>query len=467
MSVRFGKGSRLRASDLNDLSGRAEAAHLGAAGFLAQENGREQVARNPRRSAPVPPRPSAPRLFDLCFKPVPDSDGELGIHVFCGHGSMGPCEPAVRVNGRAVWGLWDETEASWDDESPWQLLKGGYDAPPADGTAVWIVFGIPDADWGRSKWGNAAKPASGGGLHWELAVGTLSAPPAPTRSARGADEPHYLHPVLVGFWKTGTGLVQCHAGPVEITVEVPDTDAAGTAVPERKSLERASDATLAVRGWTDPEACPSLALTGTDGKAAAGASDNSLLVRSSLSAGDSIRMRYLGFADLLAALDRRYPKKDSGDGDGDDLLDPLSDLISKPCPNGHDRTTPLVIYWNPCDLEDAQGSVLQPAGWQQGQFWPVGGNASQCKGASIGDSNGNVVINQDARRLDGGYWAATGGFGVGGDAEVSGLVRSTAGFMYDAGADSFELVAAILDLRSRVSANETALSGLETLLSQI
>ena len=53
MSAWFGKGSRLRASDLNDLSGRAEAAHLGAAGFLAQENGREQVARNPRRDPPV------------------------------------------------------------------------------------------------------------------------------------------------------------------------------------------------------------------------------------------------------------------------------------------------------------------------------------------------------------------------------------------------------------------------------
>jgi len=52
MSAFFVRNTRLRASDLNELSGRAEAAHLGAAGFLTQENGREQVARNPRRDPP-------------------------------------------------------------------------------------------------------------------------------------------------------------------------------------------------------------------------------------------------------------------------------------------------------------------------------------------------------------------------------------------------------------------------------
>ena len=40
---------RLRASQLNELARSADSAHLGAAGFLSQENGLEQVARSPRR----------------------------------------------------------------------------------------------------------------------------------------------------------------------------------------------------------------------------------------------------------------------------------------------------------------------------------------------------------------------------------------------------------------------------------
>lgn len=41
---------RLRASQLNELARSADSAHLGAAGFLSQENGLEQVARSPRRT---------------------------------------------------------------------------------------------------------------------------------------------------------------------------------------------------------------------------------------------------------------------------------------------------------------------------------------------------------------------------------------------------------------------------------
>lgn len=433
------------------------------------------AARAVRRSGPSAP---SSRLFDLCFKQPPDGEhGTFGIYLFVGRkeDDAASLADAVRVNGRAVDCAWPASLWDWNPDSPWQRIGDEYNAAPTNGTAVWIVFGLHTESWSSRKWGDAANGGASGDLVWEPVVGTLASPPDYSNLPSGAAKPHYLHPVLVGFWKDGVGLVQCHAGPVEITVEVPDTDAAGTAVPERKSLERASDATLAVRGWTDPEACPSLALTGTDGKAAAGASDNSLLVRSSLSAGDSIRMRYLSFAALLAALDRRYPRKDSGDGDGDDLLDPLSDLISKPCPIGHDRTTPLVIYWNPCDLEDDQGNVLQPAGWQQGQFWPTGGNASQCKGSSIGDSNGNVVINQDTRTLTGGTWNFATGFSVQNvpfvrkNLSVDGYVRvdvlaTTAPSGTIPSLASHE---ALTNLAARVSAAENSLSGLETLLSQI
>ena len=44
---------RLRASQLNELARSADSAHLGAAGFLSQENGLEQVARSPRRMSPI------------------------------------------------------------------------------------------------------------------------------------------------------------------------------------------------------------------------------------------------------------------------------------------------------------------------------------------------------------------------------------------------------------------------------
>lgn len=57
----FSPRTRLRASDLNDLSGRAESAHIAGGGFLASDNGFEQVVRNPRRNPPVPGAAPAPR----------------------------------------------------------------------------------------------------------------------------------------------------------------------------------------------------------------------------------------------------------------------------------------------------------------------------------------------------------------------------------------------------------------------
>ncbi len=65
MSDEFLPGRHLGAGALNRLAKTADSAHLGFAGFLASDNGFEQVARNPRR----PPGGSAgPRLVpaDVC-----------------------------------------------------------------------------------------------------------------------------------------------------------------------------------------------------------------------------------------------------------------------------------------------------------------------------------------------------------------------------------------------------------------
>lgn len=51
MNEHFTPGAGISAAALNRLSESAAASHVAAAGFLTMENGREQVARNPRRSA--------------------------------------------------------------------------------------------------------------------------------------------------------------------------------------------------------------------------------------------------------------------------------------------------------------------------------------------------------------------------------------------------------------------------------
>lgn len=54
----------LSAGALNALDDSARSAHLGGPGYLSQENGREQVARNPRRN---PPRSA---IFCDCYPAV-------------------------------------------------------------------------------------------------------------------------------------------------------------------------------------------------------------------------------------------------------------------------------------------------------------------------------------------------------------------------------------------------------------
>ena len=57
----FFPGQIPSADEMNALSGAADSAHIGAAGFLAADNGFEHVVRNPRRNPPAPGAAPAPR----------------------------------------------------------------------------------------------------------------------------------------------------------------------------------------------------------------------------------------------------------------------------------------------------------------------------------------------------------------------------------------------------------------------
>lgn len=390
-------------------------------------------------------RDSPPMPFDCRLAEV-DNGGEAKTHLFC--------YVPNRYNGLVMvaGGRVTATFCGDDQAIAHDWLDVGQ---VQSGDQIWLRLLVSSSDWAAAR---EAAPVIDY-ARWAVCVG--SSVPSGYVSARtlGPD-------VLLAEW-TSDGLRQRFHGPYRADVAQGDSDVSGGSIwssstPLTRSVTSDQGAMTMLYGFRSPTVVSNPYKSG--GTPPSSNDDLLLLVR--VASGSTVELKYIKLSDLAAAAP-------SGDGspppppEYQDIADDYHDRVDLPCPTDHDLKTPLVYFWNPCDLTDGQGNVLQPAGWQQGQFWPTGGNASQCKGASIGDSNGNVVINQDARRLDGGYWAATGGFGVGGDAEVSGLVRSTTGFMYDAGADSFELVAAILDLRSRVSANETALSGLETLLSQI
>lgn len=78
MDIHFQRGTRPRAADLNRLAESAGSAHLGSAGFLAADNGSEQVPRNPRRTAGLPPVRLVPA--DVCPAVVTGDEGVPGVY---------------------------------------------------------------------------------------------------------------------------------------------------------------------------------------------------------------------------------------------------------------------------------------------------------------------------------------------------------------------------------------------------
>ena len=333
------------------------------------------------------------------------------------------------------------------------------------GDSVWLQVLVSSSDWALCKEAAAVIEYA----WWHVSIG--SSPPSGYVLAGPLAKP-----VLLAEWTSG-GLRQRNHGYYrsdrqQADVAVRNGTLWSTSDPRTISISNDGGAMLRLHGFRSPTTIQNPYSDG--GTPPSSANDILVLVRVLSSDGKTAELKYLPLAALAAAED--------GEGGGysppselDDVISDYHDRVDLPCPTDHDLKTPLVYFWNPCDLTDAQGNVLQSAGWQQGQFWPTGGNASQCKGASIGDSNGNVVINQDTRTLTGGTWNFAAGFSVQNvpfvrkNLSVDGSVRvdvlaTTAPSGTIPSLASHE---ALTNLAARVSAAETSLSGLETLLSQI
>ena len=313
---------------------------------------------------------------------------------------------------------------------------------------------------------------------WAVCVG--SSVPSGYVSARtlGPD-------VLLAEW-TSDGLRQRFHGPYRADVAQGDSDVSGGSIwssstPLTRSVTSDQGAMTMLHGFRSPTVVSNPYKSG--GTPPSSNDDLLLLVR--VASGSTAELKYIKLSDLAAA-------DPSGDGspppppEYQDIADDYHDRVDLPCPNGHDRTTPLVIYWNPCDLEDAQGSVLQPAGWQQGRFWLTGGDERTCNGSYVGDSSGNKAIYLDGHRLTGPNgnkaWAADGNFTVDGDIITPNTVHTN---MIDAtssvqcggritatgniGTPANISCGGTLTVGSGASAVDVGatLSGLETLLSQI
>lgn len=275
------------------------------------------------------------------------------------------------------------------------------------GDAVWLQVVVSTEDWASHKEAAVSMDYS---RCWHVSVGSY--PAAPTGYVQAGP---LAKPVLLARW-TADGLRQRNHGFIRYDWQQPDDEVQdGTGwnqyTPRTLSVDGNYCAKLSLHGFRSPT---TISNPYKSGGTAPSSPDNVLvLVRVLSSDGKTAELKYVRLADLAAS--------SSGDGGADDPegYDTLRDLEELPCPVGHDRTAPLVIYWNPCDLEDAQGSVLQPAGWQQGQFWPTGGDERTCNGSYVGDSSGKKAIYLDGHRLTGpngnNAWAADGDFTVDGD----------------------------------------------------
>lgn len=339
----------------------------------------------------------------------------------------------------------------------------------AAGDSAWLFFTVSASN--HAKYGHATPLYERPQAHVGIGSPSYSVP-------SGRSDAYVLFPpVRIATWVSSAGLRQAFHGIYDAEAAFGDSSLTGSGwggTPGVRSLSIASTdyngspGVLSLHGFRSPTTISNPYKSG--GTAPSSPDKVLVLVRVLSSDGKTAELQYVRLADLAAS--------SAGEGTADDPegYDALTDLTGTPCPVGHDRTTPLVIYWNPCDLEDAQGNVLQHAGWQQGQFWPVGGSAAVCKGASIGDSNGNDAIDLDGHSLSG-DWSASSNFDVGGNLAVYG--ESAFGIATAAdltvfgtltlgsGAGAMDVGATLNALLGRVTTVENSLSGLETLLSQI
>lgn len=182
MDGSFQRGTRVHAADLNRLAESASSAHLGSAGFLAVDNGFEQVPRNPRRATSATNSVLASakvRLFACKIGTYEDAPA-----AFCYLPPL--AAQAVRWRNVAVTAPTLGTAVN-----PWVRL------PQASGN-IWLVLTFPDGSYSRPFNSQTAAP-----LAWEISFdGTASATRWPhliaSVSESGRVEQFHLGPLLLG-----------------------------------------------------------------------------------------------------------------------------------------------------------------------------------------------------------------------------------------------------------------------------
>lgn len=190
MSDEFIPGQQLGAGALNRLSKTADSAHLGFAGFLANDNGFEQVARNPRRTTP-PSKSADVRVRPFACRIGRDTadgaeDGAQALFCYLPPETAG----AVRFRGAVV----PTDQSLGTAQEPWVRL-----GPAAGFDALYLAIefetfereiaeGVTESDFRATGW-------------------TLSA---------SAEATPLRWPHLVWAAEAGLGAVQYHLGSLSL-----------------------------------------------------------------------------------------------------------------------------------------------------------------------------------------------------------------------------------------------------------
>lgn len=401
-------------------------------------------------ASPDSPARNKPMPFD-CKLGVAGEGASAATHLFCHvpqsagwicQGCNGAVQPGVTaLAGQSLSGDW---------------LDCG---EIAAGDSAWLFFTVSASN--HAKYGHATPLYERPQAHVGIGSPSYSVP-------SGRSDAYVLFPpVRIATWDSSAGLRQAFHGIYDAEAAFGDASLTGSGwggTPGVRSLSVASTdyngspGVLSLHGFRSPTTISNPYKSG--GTAPSSPDKVLVLVRVLSSDGKTAELQYVRLADLAAS--------SAGEGTADDPegYDALKDLMAQPCPTGHDLTTPIVFYWNPCALKDAQGDVLQPAGWQQGQFWVTGGDSKTCRTSSIADAAGNDRIVMPSQNSDGGLlgvWEARSNFTVAGNLNVYGsssLGNASTGNLNVGGTLTVGSGASAVDIGA-------TLSGLETLLSQI
>lgn len=308
-------------------------------------------------------------------------------------GASGPVEvPPAPADQNAI------SEDDWLDAGP---------ISPGQKATLQIL--VTNSDWAAAK--QAACVIQYAWWHVQVGNGTLSG-----HVAAGP-----MGPPVVLAELGASGLRQRWHGRYRADRTQADADVAAGAfwsasAPRTLSISGDQGAMLLLHGFRSPSTISNPYKR--NGTAPSAPDDILVLVRVLSSDGKTAELRYVRLADLAAS--------SGGDGGTDypEGLDELLDSLPDECPTGHDNTKQLGYVWNPCDLYDGNGNLIASAGWQVAQYWPAGGDHTECFGPSIGDSSKNKAIDLDNRTIGrtGSLWTADCDFKVTGGAYFQGTL---------------------------------------------